>query len=90
MKLTAKTQDKQAALAELMIFLRRIQIGRSLGDLDLLEVLNAAGADLLRQTLHDQTATGIIPMIPVDRDGYAKTPNNAVGKSQVPKSLDHE
>lgn len=42
------------------IFLRKIQITRSLSDLDLLEVLNTAGADLLSQTMQDQSETGVI------------------------------
>lgn len=88
MKLTEPNQDKQAALAELTIYLRRVQIVRGLSDLELLEVFNAVGAGLLRQTLHDQTETGIIPMIPVDARGYAKNPKSAIGTSPVPKNLD--
>lgn len=62
MRMTQETQ--QAALAELTIFLRKIQITRNLSDLELLEVLNAAGADLLKQTLQDQDVTTVIPKIP--------------------------
>jgi len=64
MKMTQTNQHKQAALAELTIFLRKVQITRTLSDLDLLEVINSAGADLLSQTMQDQSATGIIPKIP--------------------------
>lgn len=54
MKITQPTLQKQEALAELTIYLRRIQIIRNLTDLDLLEVINSAGAGLLQQTLQDK------------------------------------
>lgn len=44
--------------------LRRIQIVHSLSDLDMLEVINAGGAALLKESLRDQSETGIIPKIP--------------------------
>lgn len=73
----------------MLVFLRHRQETFGLSDLDLLEVFNTAGAELLRNVLADRAVgtaaavaprvkdgdTGVIPAIPVDRMGYAKIPN---------------